>query len=152
MDLEAWAVSMMERHNRKSHLAPQISPAAKALLRSDGTNVSTPPSVSNRTPITNDVALSKSGIANSYATSSSRPSFPARTSSAHHLSSGYQAQSMVNLPIRPAPPPAGPLPQVPRKNNLFRDTSSSLEPNPKVTRRPPDATLGYAGSDGPRYY
>lgn len=35
VDLEAWAVSLMEKHNRKSHLAPQLSPGAKALLRGD---------------------------------------------------------------------------------------------------------------------
>ncbi|KAK4540158.1 hypothetical protein LTR36_009744 [Oleoguttula mirabilis] len=35
VDLEAWAVSMMEKHNRKSHLAPQLSPATKALLRGE---------------------------------------------------------------------------------------------------------------------
>ena len=33
VNLEEWAVSMMERHNRKSHLAPQLSPGSKALLR-----------------------------------------------------------------------------------------------------------------------
>ncbi|KAK0939277.1 MAP kinase kinase (MEK) [Friedmanniomyces endolithicus] len=38
VDLEQWAVSMMEKHNRKSHLAPMLSPATQALLRGeDGT-------------------------------------------------------------------------------------------------------------------
>ncbi|KAK3069279.1 MAP kinase kinase (MEK) [Teratosphaeriaceae sp. CCFEE 6253] len=37
VDLEQWAVSMMERHNRKSHLAPQLSPVTKALLRGEET-------------------------------------------------------------------------------------------------------------------
>lgn len=34
VDLRDWAVSLMERDNRKSHLAPQLSPATQELLRS----------------------------------------------------------------------------------------------------------------------
>lgn len=34
VDLRAWAVSLLERDNRKSHLAPQLSPATQELLRS----------------------------------------------------------------------------------------------------------------------
>ena len=41
VDLEQWAVSMMERHNRKSHLAPQLSPATRELLASASTPAST---------------------------------------------------------------------------------------------------------------
>jgi mitogen-activated protein kinase kinase len=33
VDLEEWAVGLMEKHNRKSHLAPQLSPATQELLR-----------------------------------------------------------------------------------------------------------------------
>ncbi|CAK7202984.1 MAP kinase kinase (MEK) [Sporothrix eucalyptigena] len=33
VDLREWAVGMMERDNRKSHLAPQLSPATQELLR-----------------------------------------------------------------------------------------------------------------------
>ena len=34
MDLREWACGMMDRDNRKSHLAPQLSPATQELLRS----------------------------------------------------------------------------------------------------------------------
>ena len=34
VDLQDWAVGLMERDNRKSHLAPQLSPATQELLRS----------------------------------------------------------------------------------------------------------------------
>ncbi|KAI1630911.1 MAP kinase [Biscogniauxia mediterranea] len=34
VDLRAWAVGLMEKDNRKSHLAPQLSPATQELLRS----------------------------------------------------------------------------------------------------------------------
>ncbi|KAK8873268.1 kinase-like domain-containing protein [Apiospora arundinis] len=33
VDLRAWAVGMMEKDNRKSHLAPQLSPSTQDLLR-----------------------------------------------------------------------------------------------------------------------
>jgi mitogen-activated protein kinase kinase len=35
VDLRAWAVGLMERDNRKSHLAPQLSPSTQELLRSN---------------------------------------------------------------------------------------------------------------------
>nr|AAT48729.1 mitogen activated protein kinase kinase 2 [Cryphonectria parasitica] len=35
VDLREWAVSLMERDNRKSHLAPQLSPGTQELLRSN---------------------------------------------------------------------------------------------------------------------
>lgn len=35
VDLREWAVGMMERDNRKSHLAPQLSPSTQELLRSN---------------------------------------------------------------------------------------------------------------------
>ncbi|CAI4212274.1 unnamed protein product [Parascedosporium putredinis] len=34
VDLQEWAVGLMEKDNRKSHLAPQLSPATQELLRS----------------------------------------------------------------------------------------------------------------------
>lgn len=34
VNLREWAVSLMERDNRKSHLAPQLSPSTQQLLRS----------------------------------------------------------------------------------------------------------------------
>lgn len=36
VNLEEWAVSMMERHNRRSHLAPPLSPNTQGLLKSNG--------------------------------------------------------------------------------------------------------------------
>ncbi|CAK7264666.1 MAP kinase kinase (MEK) [Sporothrix epigloea] len=37
VDLREWAVGMMERDNRKSHLVPQLSPATQELLRGNDT-------------------------------------------------------------------------------------------------------------------
>lgn len=45
VDLKEWAVSLIERDNRKSHLAPQLSPATRELLRGeDSPNSQTPTS------------------------------------------------------------------------------------------------------------
>ena len=89
VDLEQWAVSMMERHNRRSHLAPQLSPATKALLRGEGEP--TPRGIAHdRTPT----------AGNPYSASEDPYSRPpvSRTQS----SQSAAGQSM-NLPIRQAP-------------------------------------------------
>lgn len=59
VDLRAWAVGLMERDNRKSHLAPQLSPSTQELLRtadspSDGNNAYTP--TSGEIPIVGAIA------------------------------------------------------------------------------------------------
>jgi mitogen-activated protein kinase kinase len=110
VNLEAWAVSMMERHNRKSHLVPQLSPQTKQLLRSGGN-----PSPSSSS--SGDIPISTQSRAQ-------RPSFPTRTSSAGNVP--MAAQQPLNLPIRPAPP-AGNQPR-----------SARREPAP--TSRPDSAT------------
>lgn len=98
VDIQAWAVSMMERHNRKSHLAPQLSPSTKALLRGD--DKSRGPST-NPTPVMQSSEFAKPAAANGThksQPSTSRSAYPERTSSAV-----AQGPSMMNLPIRPAP-------------------------------------------------
>ena len=103
VDLEAWAVSMMERQNRRSHLAPQLSPETKALLRDGGT---APSSASyDKTPTT-----AAPREVNGASATPSRPTYPTRTSSASQV----PQHNVMSLPIRPAPP-GGPLPQVPRR-------------------------------------
>lgn len=93
VDLEAWAVSMMERHNRKSHLAPQLSPSTRALLRgTDTPSQSSASSTHDRTPTSGDIPISSAAPNGS----GGRP-FPVRTSSANYV------QPQINLPIRQAP-------------------------------------------------
>lgn len=108
---------MMERHNRKSHLAPLQSSATKSSLR-DGSSSASSSSTINRTPnsVEMDIpigALSIDSNGSSYA--NSRPLYPVRTSSASHAHPAYQTQNTTALPIRPAPPPDRSLPQVPRQ-------------------------------------
>lgn len=97
VDLEAWAVSMMERHNRKSHLAPQLSPSTRAMLRGEDTpsqSSSMSSGVNEQTPTSGEIPIS-SASSNGSAVAS-RP-FPLRTSSANYV------QQQMNLPIRQAP-------------------------------------------------
>ncbi|KAI9780686.1 MAG: MAP kinase kinase (MEK) [Geoglossum umbratile] len=135
VDLQGWAVSLMEKHNRISHLAPQLSPSTQSLLRD-----ATP--TSGEIPIVGEVkayppssGLRKTppnGSAGGYSPYSSHPP---RTSSSSTLPSqarglpsarelSLRDLSLRDLPIRgsssrtsestpPAPPPAGPLPPPP---------------------------------------
>ncbi|KAF2871409.1 dual specificity mitogen-activated protein kinase [Massariosphaeria phaeospora] len=111
VDLEAWAISMIEHNKRKSHLAPTApSSAVREKLRERS-----PPS---KTPVTSE---HKHSDVNGASSAPPRPLYPARSSSA---SSG---QNIMSLPIRPAPPPAaspqtrgppnGGLPPPPRRWN-----------------------------------
>jgi mitogen-activated protein kinase kinase len=62
VDLKEWAVGLLERDNRKSHLAPQLSPATQALLRSNdspvtGTTSANSPGYSLPTPTSGDIPI-----------------------------------------------------------------------------------------------
>ena len=173
VNLEQWAVSMMERHNRKSHLAPQLSPSTQALLR--GESVPSPKestvSTVSRTPTSGDIPIVDEGIKASpraeqpavqrvipteingtvmyppQNTAFDRQGFPPRTSSTSGPPSSRSRESesfssksglpshprdsgnfnphardsgnfnpTTTLPIRPAPPPSGPLPPPPTAN------------------------------------
>lgn len=94
VDLEQWAVSMMERHNRKSHLAPQLSPSTRALLRGEDTpsQTSSSSNLSQQTPTVGEIPISSDSAATP-SNGAARP-FPARTSSANYV------QQQMNLPIR----------------------------------------------------
>ncbi|KAI9893930.1 MAG: MAP kinase kinase (MEK) [Vezdaea aestivalis] len=169
VDLEGWAVSLMERNNRISHLAPQLSPATAAFLRSQPVaSVSTPPASAStagsitgtKSPTTAGTSVrmpsarftaspsrtptsATSGIElgappgsarstngghppispalQSALQNNSQPGFPPRTSSQGRVPTagslnGIQALGggqNLSLPMRPAPPPAGPLPTPP---------------------------------------
>jgi mitogen-activated protein kinase kinase len=95
VDLRQWAVGMMEKQNRKSHLGPPLSPSTEELLRNNDA-AAAPPA---RRP--SAIATpSSSGTNGNSASTTARPVYPARTSSSQ--SAGY---SQMDLPIRQAPPP-----------------------------------------------
>jgi mitogen-activated protein kinase kinase len=109
VDLEAWAVEMMQRSNRKSHLTAPLSPATQALLRSEGpfSGGAGGPSASSettngRTPTSADITIA----ANDGATSQFSPD----SSSFHRVSSagvnGSNGQVPGQNPLeRPSFPP-----------------------------------------------
>lgn len=93
VDLRQWAVGMMEKQNRKSHLGPPLSPSTEALLRSEDLETSAPPA---RRP--SAIAMPSNG---SSAPPTARPQYPTRTSSSQS-NGGYP---QMDLPIRQAPGP-----------------------------------------------
>jgi mitogen-activated protein kinase kinase len=118
VDLEAWAVSMMERHNRRSHLALPTSPATRDLLREKASPSSS--SATDRTPTSGAsgdraVAATPPPDTNGNAASLAHRPYPVRTSSATNANNLATDAAIMSLPIRPAPPPAGPLPSLPRR-------------------------------------
>lgn len=113
VDLEQWAVSMMERQHRKSHLVPQLSPAAQLLLRGNDTPLTATTATTEPTPTSGEIPISSSSMSSngSSGPGSGRPAYPTRTSSAQTVP-GYmqqqqkqqqQQQQQMNLPIRPPP-------------------------------------------------
>ncbi|SPO06586.1 probable MAP kinase kinase [Cephalotrichum gorgonifer] len=111
VDLQAWAVGLMERDNRKSHLAPQLSPGTQELLRSTDSPTHPHPL---ETPTSGDIPIGRSGLPTpreqrehyDYARTPSTAGLPSHPAP---VSAGGQTFS---LPVRPAPP-SGPLPGVP---------------------------------------
>ncbi|KAH8782563.1 kinase-like domain-containing protein [Hyaloscypha finlandica] len=61
VDLKEWAVGLIERDNRKSHLAPQLSPSTQHLLRSGdsptGPYATNSPDYSLPTPTSGDIPI-----------------------------------------------------------------------------------------------
>lgn len=183
VNLEEWAVQMMERHNRKSHLAPQLSPSTQAVLRGEPTvspSKELSASTVSQNPTSGDIPiggediktspsdelptveravsadLNSTGMYPTHSAAFDRQGYAPRTSSSAQqprvLSRGAEfngPSSLPNnprdsesykLPIRPAPPPSGPLPQPPGSN-----LKNSNAPRP-ITN---SSSYGYA--DGSRY-
>ena len=199
VNLEQWAVSMLERHNRKSHLAPQLSPSTQALLRdgSSSTTSTSSPSKDSRTPTSAEILIAGDNIrasppplpmsvrqninkqqlqdplyarpapvetASSYDSADlnssvnmqqyqdsthQRPSYPPRTSSSSavsgHSRAGGSSGMTTTLPIRPAPPPSGPLPTPPSSSLGGRSQQHTS------SRRQGMAGLPYVNMDTPQY-
>ena len=139
VDLREWAVGLMERDNRKSHLAPQLSPSTQDFLRSRDS----PPTQSQtddrllHTPTSGEIPIvgagftsprdqygSRSPSQNGHPTSrtpvSAHPGMGQRGASTNsipkapsHLDASSATQATFNLPVRPAP--SGPLPPAPQR-------------------------------------
>ena len=80
VNLEEWAVQMMERHNRKSHLAPQLSPSTQALLRGETTASPSRESAvlaASKTPTSSEIPIAN-GDERPMPTSTSEPPMSSR--------------------------------------------------------------------------
>jgi len=114
VDLEAWAISMIERNKRKSHLAPappsatikqqlrERSPPHNGLQSQSTQQPSShhPPSSSTSSSYAHTPSSSNSQhVRNGSGPAPPRPTYPVRTSS----STSIPAQGTMNLPIRTAP-------------------------------------------------
>ncbi|KZF19000.1 kinase-like protein [Xylona heveae TC161] len=134
VDLESWAVSMMERHNRKSHIGLQRPPANKAALREAMSPA--PDSASSRTPTYGDIPIAgdirpsplSARDINPYGQPTPRPMYPPRISSAAAMAPPQSAGSIATttLPVRLGSAPNNPLPTPP--GTAMRLQSSSRTP------------------------
>ena len=172
---------MMERHNRKSHLAPQLSPSTQSLLRGDSISSPSKESSASKTPTSGEIPIAGddvktslpsdtvavqralptdingAGLYSSQSSNFARQAFPPRTSSSSGASLSRSRENdgistppalqfrpkdndSFNLPIRPAPPPSGPLPSPP--NPSFRNSTS---------RRQGTNGNGYPNGDSSQY-
>ncbi|KAH8671170.1 kinase-like domain-containing protein [Xylariales sp. PMI_506] len=168
VDLRAWAVGLMEKDNRKSHLAPQLSPSTQEFLRSSdsptysgetgpaytptsgeipiaGMSISSPrDQYSNRSPTRNGIgSIGRAAGANVV----HHPGIGQRSVTASSIPKigtpelshpASAGQATFSLPVRPAPP-GGPLPPPPPR----KETPDELR---RENRR--QATFGHP-ANGP---
>ncbi|KAI9172396.1 Dual specificity protein kinase FUZ7 [Paramyrothecium foliicola] len=150
VDLREWAVGLMERDNRKSHLAPQLSPSTQDLLRSsdsptfatqaDERGLNTPTSgeipiggagiISPRDQHTSNRSPTRNGYGSSRTPASAHPGLGPRVITTNSIpkASGYPESAgavtshatTFSLPVRPAPP-GGPLPPPPPRKETPDD-------------------------------
>ena len=118
VDLEAWAVSMMEQSNRRSHLAPQLSPSTRALLRERSSPSSAGGGEPTATP--NDLPFGSLSInpGQSSRQPSSRP-YPSRTSSANKVPSERNSSTSTHDHAQRGQGYSGTLHQAPGQLNGY---------------------------------
>lgn len=154
----------MERDNRKSHLAPQLSPSTQDLLRSRDSPPTQPDDRSLQTPTSGEIPIAGTGYVSSrdqqYPSSSRSPTrnsaSAARPAPPHPgLSRGTTTNSIpkvagygdspgmspsasqgqtFNLPVRPAP--SGPLPPAPARRSTPDDMRREPRDNRDQRRQP----------------
>lgn len=151
VDLREWAVGMMERDNRKSHLAPQLSPSTQDLLRSSDSPTYHTASEDRKapTPTSGDIPIGGAGIVtprdysngtnrspsrNGYTSSSRQPVSahpgmgPRYASESGHVPGNYTesrgpvSANAATFSLPVRPaPPSGPLPPAPVRRNTPDD-------------------------------
>jgi mitogen-activated protein kinase kinase len=95
----------MEKHNRKSHLAPQLSPGTQALLRGDDDSPK-----DGKTPTSGDIPIADDMRHQAYPVNDTNPLAFARRPG---LSPRTTSNSSMGDHLPRAPAPSGPLPPPP---------------------------------------
>lgn len=118
----------MERHNRKSHLAPQLSPSTQALLRGDPISSPSKESAASKTPTSGEIPIAGDGVKHSPA--SEQPAV-SRVYSADVNGTGLHSAPTSNFERQAFPP---------RTSSTFPRDSRSRDPDVRppsiVTPRP----------------
>lgn len=155
---------MMERHNRKSHLAPQLSPSTQALLRGESVPSPSKESAASKTPTSGEIPIAGDSVKHSpaseqptvnrvysadangngfglYAAQSSlydRQAFPPRTSSTFPRESRPKDPDPYNAPI--------PAPSRPKESEAFNLPIRPAPPPSGPLPPPPTSSLRYPTS------
>ncbi|KAL3470802.1 kinase-like domain-containing protein [Aspergillus californicus] len=151
VDLQEWAISMMERHNRKSYLAPPAPKSLKEEQESSSSSVLPRPAKPSRSA-TGDIPLNVARDIPTQPRHQQVPSNPSNRPSNHptHPSQPSQPSQPSNYPVRStrSPPISLEHLSLESKQEEYRqtrrpsrtplgDTSSSLDPSlrPSITSR-----------------
>lgn len=105
VNLKEWAVSLIEKDNRKSHLAPQLSPSTQQLLRSGdsptGPCASNSPDYSLPTPTSGDIPIGGGDVRSSVTSPHRGDRSPTRNGSSNlGRASGASSHAHPGLPPR----------------------------------------------------
>lgn len=130
VDLKEWAVGLLERDNRKSHLAPQLSPATQALLRSTdspvtATNPGNSPEYSLPTPTSGDIPIGGGDIRPANNTSSQQYHDSTRPSTNNGpTSAGRPSGAPFHPGLTPRAPSSNSIPKLPTPSNTEHTASN----------------------------
>nr|CAC19661.1 mitogen-activated protein kinase kinase [Blumeria graminis] len=147
VNLKEWAVGLMEKDNRKSHLGPQLSPSTQQLLRScdsptamrlNSPNNALPTPTSGDIPIGGDVRSAATSPTHEDSTNHSRLStkLSSSQSRSHSGSSSQNSRHVSNnsatlaIPDRQSNIPSG-------KGVVFTSTKLPIRPAPSGPLPPP---------------
>ncbi|KAL5353815.1 MAP kinase kinase (MEK) [Pseudogymnoascus australis] len=138
VDLRDWAVSLMEKHNRRSHLAPQLSPATQELLRSSDAPTTSPPTTSSSIP--SSLPTSSSSLS----TTSSSGDIPISTDPRSAISPREQVVNTINGIRSPTKPP----PPIPTSAGIGRTPQGSGQQSPYMPRKAMSPEVEQGGFGG----
>ncbi|TVY84008.1 Dual specificity protein kinase FUZ7 [Lachnellula suecica] len=168
VDLRQWACSLIERDNRKSHLAPQLSPSTQQLLRSGDSPTTAAPESSEYslpTPTSGDIPIGGADV-RSALTSPQYAEHGRSPTKNGSMSLGRSSGAAAHASVHPGLPPRNQTTtSVPRLSNInapdhngsngpssanaatFSSTTLPMRPAPPVGPLPPPPVPNKEGSD-----